>query len=305
MLSRLNQVLRSKKSSAKNHRLTPQCLKKRRRRLEKLEARSLLAANLWLSPSSGNWFDDSNWSDGVPTADDDVVISGSGSPFTVTINNSASTAVANSVTINSADATLANDRKNLTVTDSFTVDAGTVLWGTRAIEATSVVNHGQIVISANGSIDADTVTQNGLLRYETVNSNISATISGSVTNQGTIQVVSPTAARNVSIQLSDSLTNVAGARIEFLAGVGGNHSINGDIQNEGTITIESNLNLGSTTVLTNESLIQVDAASSLTTGSSGSTATINQVSGILDIDGTFDIQSGSFQFVGGRVEGTV
>ena len=57
--------------------------------LQALEARCLLATDLWTSPDSGPWDVASNWSTGkVPGANDDVIINVVGADPTVTISSS-------------------------------------------------------------------------------------------------------------------------------------------------------------------------------------------------------------------------
>ncbi|MEO8350298.1 MAG: hypothetical protein ABI680_01120 [Chthoniobacteraceae bacterium] len=42
--------------------------------IEPLEQRIAPAANLWIGGATGDWNGDNNWSDGVPTSDDDVIV---------------------------------------------------------------------------------------------------------------------------------------------------------------------------------------------------------------------------------------
>ncbi len=83
---------------------------------ESLERRQLLSTDTWVNPDGGSWDVPANWSDGVPTASDDVVINVSGGP-TITISSGAQ--AANSLTaydplvISGGSLTLARTRRSI------------------------------------------------------------------------------------------------------------------------------------------------------------------------------------------------
>ena len=98
------------------------------------EARIAPAINNWIGVASGNWNVAGNWSDGVPTADDDVFINPAG---TLTIMVSDGGRVANTVT-------LAGD------------DHLAIVGGSLTVAAASTVNH--LDFSA-GTLDGEPAVQ--------------------------------------------------------------------------------------------------------------------------------------------------
>ncbi len=103
---------------------------------ESLERRQLLSTDTWVNPSGGSWDVAANWSDGVPTASDDVVINVPGGP-TITISSGAQ--AANSLTaddplvISGGSLTLGasssiNTTLSVTGPGSLDVALGTLIW---------------------------------------------------------------------------------------------------------------------------------------------------------------------------------
>lgn len=120
--------------------------------VERLEERVLLATNVWQGGAAGNWNTIANWSDGIPTSDDDVVVDVMGTQtVAITINSGAN--VANTITMSGDDSlsvfnsslTLgggaASTISNLALTGSGTVStfSDLTLTGTSSMTATSVL----------------------------------------------------------------------------------------------------------------------------------------------------------------------
>lgn len=164
---------------------TPAARPRSRRRFpaEALEARIAPAANAWIGVASGDWTDPANWSDGVPTADDDVTIDPTG-VLTITIGSGAQ--VANSLIV-PGDDTLEITRGSLTLTSASSVSNLTLAGGSlnagprlaltglgsftgiASIDG-SVRNEGAFAISGTpdllGTIDnAGTITDSGRLDF--------------------------------------------------------------------------------------------------------------------------------------------
>jgi hypothetical protein len=168
----------------------------------------------WVSASNGNWSAASHWSDGVPTANTDVVI---GTPGTYTISIS-QPAMAGTLTINDQSATV-KDNVSLVLSGSLKVNSGTfelnngslqttlisiglagiflVEHGTYALSA-PIANDGQFVLESNGTLVDITGALSGLGSF-TVSSGATLqfgtgwhTISGPVTDNGTVEVTDGT-----------------------------------------------------------------------------------------------------------------
>ena len=73
-----------------------------RRIVARTEARITPTMNLWIGGPSGDWTDNSKWSDGVPTSDDDVVVDPLNNQ-TVAISATNAVLVANTITMHGDD----------------------------------------------------------------------------------------------------------------------------------------------------------------------------------------------------------
>src|SRR5215471_4326566 len=90
----------------------------------------------WNTAASGSWGTAANWSNGVPTSSLDALINATGAAYTVSL---VSAAVANSLVINSSNATLAaGSDDSLTITGALTVDAGSISLSGGTIQAGSI-----------------------------------------------------------------------------------------------------------------------------------------------------------------------
>jgi hypothetical protein len=143
--------------------------------IEPLEARIAPAANIWIGGTSGNWGDALNWSDGVPTADDDVTIDPVG-VLTITIQTGAQ--VANSLMM-PGDDTLAISGGSLTLTSASSVGNLSLSVGT--------LNAGpQLTLTGAGLFSGD-ATINGLVRNQGTLSIAGApNLIGTIDNAGTL-----------------------------------------------------------------------------------------------------------------------
>ena len=128
--SRTFRIRRGKSSSNLRNR--------RRLAVEILEIRQLLATDTWTNPSGGSWDVASNWSNGVPSSTDDVVINLSGSP-TVTISSNVESV------------------HSITATDPLVISGGGL-----EVAATSTISGGLTMtggaLTADGSMFTLTVT---------------------------------------------------------------------------------------------------------------------------------------------------
>ena len=119
-----------------------QCLSLRGSSRRSLETWVLLASlatpafaqTAWLNPASGTWSTAANWSGGVPTGSVDTTINVTGSPYIV--SQSGGTISARTLSINSADATLA--RSGSAVLDLSTTAASTFSQGQLTLNASRV-----------------------------------------------------------------------------------------------------------------------------------------------------------------------
>jgi fibronectin-binding autotransporter adhesin len=146
---------------------------------EALEARIAPAANMWIGVASGNWTDPLNWSDGVPTADDDVTINPAG-VLTITIPSGAQ--VASSLSM-PGDEILQIAGGSLTLTSASSVSNLTFSGGT--------LNAGpRLALAGTGTFSGE-ATISGFLRIDgtfsiTGTPNLTGTIenAGIITNSG-------------------------------------------------------------------------------------------------------------------------
>lgn len=127
-------------------------------RFEQLEDRVLLATNVWQGGAAGNWNTIANWSDGIPTSDDDVVVDELGlETVAITMNSGANVAATitmsgdDSLSIFNSSLTLgggaASAISNLALTGSGTVST----FGDLTLTGTSSMAN-SAVLTGNGTI---------------------------------------------------------------------------------------------------------------------------------------------------------
>ncbi len=156
--------------------------KRNRPLIEPLEARIAPAANAWIGVASGNWNTASNWSDGVPTADDVVTINPAGT-LTITIDAGVQAV---------ASLSMPGD------------DALSITGGSLAVTAASVIHN--LALGGSGSLFASAaVSLTGVGSFSGA-----AILGGSsvVTNNGTLGITSG------EPDLATELVNANGATIQ-------------------------------------------------------------------------------------------
>ena len=120
------------------------------------------------------------------------------------------------------------------------------------------------------------------LRGDNNFSNAAVTVSGNVTNDGTLKLESIDSSYNDSLTVGGTLTNSSTGAIQTNAGTGGRRSITGNIDNSGTITANTDISAG------------------------GSGTTLNQLAGSINAaGGRFTWQTGTMNFSGGGLTGPV
>ncbi len=124
----------------------------------------------WLNTNGGSWTDaanaSTNWGNGaLPRSIDEVLIDESGT-YTVTIASGAS-AVASSLTLNSANATL-SDQGSLTLNGALTIDAGTfqLADGGTFNGATAITNAGTFEIAEAFTLATPVTNTNGTVQVD-------------------------------------------------------------------------------------------------------------------------------------------
>ncbi len=153
--------------------------------VEALEERIAPAANIWIGATSGSWNVGSNWSDGVPTADDDVTINPAA---TVTVSIDSGSISVNSITMVGDDA--------LSITS-----------GTLTVTAPSILHDFSVT---SGTVNADTemtLTGNSLWTGN-------PTFTGQIRNEGTLSI---TGDPNVGATLDNAGTIHNNGRLDFVA----------------------------------------------------------------------------------------
>jgi fibronectin-binding autotransporter adhesin len=166
--------------------------------------------------------------------------------------------------------------------------AVTLSAGSQPANAT-LVNQGQLFIQGgtttfNGSF---TNGENGLLQLAGGVNNTSAvlTVANDLTNYGVIQLTARLGGVGTTLNVtSGTLTNAPGALLETLAGTGGTHTLNAQLDNQGTVNLSQRLTITRTAAAhTNSGVITVRADLTVNqlgaTASFDNTGTINAVSG--------------------------
>ncbi len=103
-----------------------------------------------------------------------------------------------------------------------------------------------------------------------------------------------------SSNLSGSFTNGANGIVDFNNGTGGQRHYAGTLTNNGTINVNLNTTMNGT--MNNAGTVNIAAGQRLTHQGAG--ATWNQNAGTLAATGTYELQSGDFNFAGGTATGT-
>lgn len=123
----------------------------------------LAITSSWTSVTSGNWGSAVRWmpavvpNNGSPTGDSryDAIIAAMGAPYTVTLNSSVTV---DSLTLDSANATIDHTSGTLTLTDDLVLNAGTYQFNGGTIRGGRISGSGgQITFQPQGTFDAVTV----------------------------------------------------------------------------------------------------------------------------------------------------
>jgi hypothetical protein len=210
----------------------------------------------WLG-GNANWSAKSNWSDGVPTADTDVLVDTSGT-YTVTISKPA---LALSLTIDDSNATVRDDA-SLVLTDSLVVTAGIFELhnGSFQADSISIGADGQFLVDHGNYIFSETVTNDGLFASA---DNTTVEFSGAVSGLGSITIGS-----GASIQLDGADTS----NVIFTANAGevilqDPHQFNGTISSSsGTLSTGDQIDLTNITYSSHDAYSTAyDGATNITT----------------------------------------
>ena len=210
----------------------------------------------WLGGNS-NWSSKSNWSDGVPTADSDVLVDTSGT-YTLTISKPA---LALSLTIDDSNATVRDDA-SLVLTDSLVVTAGIFELhnGSFQADSISIGVDGQFLVDHGNYIFSETVTNDGLFASA---DNTTVEFSGAVSGLGSITIGS-----GASIQLDGADTS----NVIFTANAGevilqDPHQFNGTISSSsGTLSTGDQIDLTNITYSSHDAYSTAyDGATNITT----------------------------------------
>ncbi len=144
----------------------------------------------WNTAASGSWGTGANWSNGVPTSSIDALVNATGAAYTVSL---VSAAVANSLVIDSSNATVADDSGNsLTITGALTLDAGSISLTGGTIQAGSIDLESSATMLGYGTVSGP-ITNSGLIEAQSshtldISGNISGTGSIEVLNHATLEV---------------------------------------------------------------------------------------------------------------------
>jgi hypothetical protein len=146
-----------------------------------------MAVNSWTSANTGTWEIASDWSGGIPSASDAVVIDQPGT-YTVALSQMESVA---SVVLDDPDATLVLDSP-LDAAGGFTLDAGTVTFAGGTLSAATVdllgglVNGGTVAIMSAGSIDvATSIDATGVVTLTAAHINVTGSVAAALVDLDT------------------------------------------------------------------------------------------------------------------------
>ncbi len=291
-----------------------------------------MASNSWITPVSGDWSTAGNWSAGVPTASQDVLI-GTDGTYTVTASGPTS---AGSITLDAAGATLDaggsfGNTNTLALGGLLQIQAGTLALGGviagGTIETTGgtieaplgaglsgVTTEGTLVLSTG----LDISVTNGLTLEGAggigsgaidLSNGLSLDFVGSQTLSGGSIVLGPAYFPNTDEQLSTVSGTLTLASGVIVQAIGSNASMDGSFVNQGTIlanTAGAGLSVGGygNDSLANQGVIsisngdQLNVSSGCTLANAGTLALMS--GGALYLSGSLT-NTGSFSAAGGMV----
>ena len=181
----------------------------------------------WLSATSGNWTEATKWStnpdypnNGTPIGTTyDAVIGASGSAYTVMLNSSVTV---NSLTLNSATATLTHSSGTLTAVNGLSLQAGQyMLGGGTILNSTITASGGAQLIGTSGTLDG--VTLNGNLA---VSNNSSVAVQNGLTLAGGATVTLGSIGNNTLLSIKPGTQTIGGTGQIVMSGSASTNYIN-------------------------------------------------------------------------------
>lgn len=291
----------------------------------------------WINAAGGDWDTSGNWDlHRVPSADDDVVINVAG----ITVTHAFARADAlhrltSQARISLSAGSLAIAGPSV-INATFTISGGTLFLIHATLAGSGMlVNGGTVAAQGDSAINVPfTTTANSTLRVLGSNAADAALrVATGFANNGSIELTSAGAAASATLTVAGgTLTNTAGANINFLAGAGGSRTLNARLDNQGTLTIAQNgRNFTPTGAFTNAVTLNIGYGSTFTAngaysqtgsavvryngtlilaggGSNSGSFTVAQAGLVLWVAGTFTLDAGTelggpglFQIAGATV----
>jgi hypothetical protein len=320
--------------NTQTRRRIPSCRRAIRPLLESLEDRTVPSTVTWISTSSGDWADGSNWSSGSqPGAGDDVVINQPG----VTVTHSSGSDSIHSLT-NSADLVLAGG--SLAFSTTFRIDGtlelngGTLDLTNKTLDGSGTVtnqsgsswtlahsvikptldNQGTLVAKSGVDVQGSFSNDNGATLTVigdgtgTVNFQILQVANG-FTNDGLIELTGNSGYISSLGVTNGTLVNASDGTIHTLAGNGGSRTLNAQLDNEGTINVDAPLdvNFASNYADVNNGTINVTGGDLSFNEADSTSSFTNSGTMFIDTGRTLTVQFNDSNFAeadGGSVTGT-
>ncbi len=229
----------------------------------------------WNAAVSGNWGTAGNWNPvAVPGTTDDVLISATGNPYTVTLDLNPTV---NSFILNSADAQFISWNKTINIYGDSWIQAGKAnLYGTTWNG--NLFNAGELTLQSNTTINGGLLNSGSLIMPSGAN----VIFSGSVDNSGDITIDSGS-----SVTISGGTFNMAGGAT---------------FEGGGSINVRSNANLvlagaysnGASPLLIADNDTQVSGPGTLTNSSTLTLANGGAINTALVNNGVMEVQGDSY-----------
>ena len=257
----------------------------------------------WNHDSPGNWSQPLQWTpNGVPNAPGHWAAIGvsSGTPYTVTLDMDA---VLDQFSFGAGNATFAASGRTLTVNGASVLSGSWIDWTHSAWVGPGTIQNQSTHFRARGSSTLGNMSNDGLLDLLGSNNggNSNLTITGAVSNSDTVRLNSEDSSYASALHISGPQF-VNNATFESLAGAGGGRSVNGPFLNSGigSTRLEASTVFSGGPVV-NQGAWEVQSGAAQTFGS----GVRFENSGPLTVDGSFQLGSGTFSWIGGPVAGTV